>query len=799
MGDLRIAFRGLLRAKGFALACAITLALGIAATTTIFSVVYGVLLRPLPYRDAGRLVVIQAEKDFSTGPRIMNYSPVELEEFTGATSQFSSMALSTIASLAFRGDTGVQPVGTATVSGAFFATLDVPPQIGRLFSDEAEPVVVISDRFWRAAFGADPHVAGQALRLADRENIERTYTIVGVMPAPFQYPRPQTDVWRPLAFVRAMGDDRIRDRNRGGAEFIARMQDGVTLVGARADAARANEILKPQFINSRLDLRSKVTPLPEYISGTIGPALWILMGAVMLVLLVAAINVAGLILARQSSRSREISVRIALGAPRLRLVSHLLGESGLIASSGCAVGVTITAGCVRLLQLIKPAQLPRLDAITVDVPVLIFAATVAALAAIGAALYPALTLTRTDAVLAMRAGSKGALPGSMRVRSMLVVIEIAASIILLVGATLLSRSLFALLRSDLGVNTENVMTAQVDVGLGRVMPGPRQVEIMEGLRQRVAAIPSVRIAGFGSGLPPATEVLRMSFVLSNADGTGTESHIVTSVPVSPQYFSALQIHLLRGRLFSDADTRASPSVGIVNREAALRFFGNNDAVGQTLPFSEGTITIVGVVENVKYTGIGTPTEGVLYLPFTQQPIRFVALVARTSGDPASIANDLRHAIRSFDTGISIGGVQPLTSWVSDSVAQPRFRTWLLSAIAMITTVLAVVGLYGVLAYSASQRTPEIGVRMAIGAQRADIMRLVLADGVKITMAGIAIGLVGSFWLTRLLNSFLYSVSMTDPASFALAGGLLFVVALVATYIPARRAAHVDPIRALRSE
>jgi predicted permease len=799
LADLRVAARGLLRSKGFTAAAALTLALGIAATTTIFSVVYGVLLRPLPYRNASRLVVIQGEKDFSTGPRIMNYSPAELEEFAAATSRFSSMALSTVASLVFRNDAGVRPVATATVSGAFFATLGVAPQLGRLVGDEADPFVVISDRFWRSAFDADPDVLGRPLRLTDRENIERAYTIVGVLPAEFQYPRPQTDVWRPLGFVRAMGDDRIRDRNRGGAEFIARLQEGATLSDARADSARANEVLKPQLINSRVDLRSKVTPLPDYVSGTIGPALWILMGAVMLVLLVAVTNVASLILARQSSRSKEISIRLALGSPRLRLILNLIAESGLIALAGCAIGVMMARAAVRVLQYVRPAQLPRLDSIVVDMPVLGFAAAAAAFAAIAAAVYPAVRATRTDALQAMRAGNAGVVRGSMRVRSALVVVEIAASIILLVGATLLSRSLFEMLRSDLGVNTENVMTAQLDIGLGRPMPGPRQIEIMEALRRRVAAIPSVRIAGFGSGLPPATEVLRMSFVLNSADGTGPQSHIVTSVPVSAEYFAALQIHLLRGRLFNDRDTSASTAVGIVNREAARRFFGSDEAVGQTLPYSAGAITIVGVVDNVKYTGIGTPTDGVLYLPFAQQPIRFVALIARTDGDPALIAHNLTQAIRAYDPDISIGGVQPLTSWVADSVAQPRFRTWLLSAIALITFGLAIVGLYGVIAYSASQRVPEIGVRMAIGAEPADITRLVLAGGVKLAAAGIAIGLTGSFWLTRLLNSFLYNVSATDPLSFVSAAATLLAVALVATYIPARRAARIDPMTALRTE
>lgn len=799
LADFRVAARGLLRSKGFAFAGAITLALGIAATTTIFSVVYGVLLRPLPYPDAGRLVVIQGEKDFSTGPRLMNYSPAELEEFSAAATAFSSITITNTSSLTYQFDSGIEPIGGATVSGRFFETLGTKARIGRAFSDESEPVIVISDRFWRKAFGADPGVLGRSIRVVDRANVERTYTITGVMPPEFQYPRRGTDIWRPLVFVRAMGDDNIRNRNRGGAEFLARLRDGITIDAARADAARANEVLKPQFTNSRVDVRSKVTPLPELVSGAVGPTLWILLGAVTLVLLVACTNVASLILARQSGRAREISMRMALGAPRSRLIAYMLTESGIIAIAGASIGVAMSFGLVRLLQYLAPAQLPRLDAVAIDGPVLLFAMAAASLAAILAGFGPAVMATRTDAVLAMRSGSKGTVSGSRRVRSALVVIEIAASIVLLVGAALLSRSLVAMLRTNLGVNTENVMTAQVDLGLGRAVAGPRQRQMLDDLRQRVAAIPSVRIAGYGSALPPALEVLRMSFVLPNPDNTGTESHIVTTVPASPDYFSALQIPLVSGRMFTTLDSDKAPAVGIVNREAARRFFGRGEAIGRTLPFESGDITIVGVVENVKYTGIGSPTDGVVYRPFAQQPFRLAVLVARTTDDPAHITNQMREAIRSYDPAISIGAVQPLAMWVSDSVAQPRFRTLLLSAIAVITLLLAMVGLYAVIAYSTAQRTSEIGVRVAIGARRADVIRLVLSEGARLAVTGIALGLAGSYWATRLLSSFLYQVTATDPGAFAGAAIALFLVALLATYLPAHRAAQVDPMTALRAE
>jgi putative ABC transport system permease protein len=343
------------------------------------------------------------------------------------------------------------------------------------------------------------------------------------------------------------------------------------------------------------------------------------------------------------------------------------------------------------------------------------------------------------------------------------------------------------------------MVAQVDLGLGRVVPGARQVEMMDALRQRVALIPSVRIAAYGSALPPETEVLRMSFTVKDAETGAAVEHIMTAVPASPEYFAALQIRLARGRLFTSADTAASPGVGILNREAARRLFGEADPLGRILPHSEGDITIVGVVDNVKYTGIGTPTESVLYRPFSQQPIRFGAVLAKTAGDPALITNALREAIRSYDPGISVGGVQPLTTWVSDAAAEPRFRTMLSSSIAVLAMILAIVGLYALIAYSATQRTPEIGVRIAVGARGADIVKLLLFEGVRVALIGITIGLAGSLWLMRLLNAFLYGVTATDPVAFAGMAATVLTLALVASYIPARRAARIDPTRALRTE
>ena len=802
LADLRVAARGLTRSKGFAFAGAITLALGIAATTTIFSVVYGVLLRPLPYRDADRLVVIQGEKDFSTGPRLMNYSGPELEEFAAAAHAFSPLAMTASSSFTNRTEDGLELMTGATVSEDFFSVLDTPPLVGRTPTGEAVPEIVISERLWRRVYGAAPDVLGKTVTVADMSNVPQTYTIVGVMPREFQYPYARTDLWRPLAFVRTLGRSSITNRNGGGFLFVARLRNGVSAVDAQRSAAMANDVLKPHFGGGRVDMRSKVVPFKEFITGNIGPSLWILLGTVALVLLVACTNVANLILARQSSRSREIAMRMALGAPRGRLIGYALVESAIVTSIGTAIGIVMALAAIRMLQWIQPAQLPRLDAVTTDLPVLAFTIAVAALVALGSGLAPAILTTRTDAVLAFRAGSRGAGANQTRwFRSLLVVVEIAVSLVLFVGAALLGRTLLALVETDLGVDTERVMTAQLDLGLGRSLSAERQAAMADALLQRVAAIPTVQAAGFGSGVPPNGEFQRASFVLANATDTGTVSHIVTMVPASPGYFTTLQIRLVRGRLFDDGDSaeKAQQLSVIVSREAAKRFFGTDDPIGRTLPMGQDHMTVVGVVEDVRYSGVANKAEPVMYRPFSQSPFRIVVLFARTTGDPNAIAAELRQVIQTYDRDINISSIQPLTTWLSDALAQPRFRTLLLSSIAGITLILAMVGLYGVIAHATSQRTSEIGVRVAIGAQRADVIRLVLSEGVRLAGAGIVVGLAGSYWATRLLSSFLYQVTTTDPGAFTGATIALFLVALLATYLPARKAARIDPMAALRAE
>jgi putative ABC transport system permease protein len=799
---LRVAARGLMRSKGFALSGAITLALGIAATTTIFSVVYGVLLRPLPYRDADRLVIIQGEKAYSTGPRILNFSGPELEPFESAANAFSSIAFGARTSLALRDDSGTRSAFGSTVSGRFFETLGTNPLLGRTIANESDPVIVISERLWREAFAAAPDVVGRSVRLIDGPAIERTYTIAGVMPKEFQLPDARTDFWRTLAFARSTGDGRVREMAPGGHEIYARIRDGVTFEAARIDAAAAVErALRPHFTPHRTDIYAKTTRLNEYVRGAMGPVLWVLMGAVSLVLLLACANVANLILARQASRTKEISLRLALGAPRGRLIGFLLCEAAMLAAAGAIVGSAIAVGAIRVLQWLQPAQFTRLDAVAVDLPVLIFATLAAAVATLLAALSPAIVTTRTDAVLALRAGNHGGVaPGIVRwLRSALVIGQIAVSIVLVISASLLARSLAALVNTDLGVNTDKVLAINLDMPSrpGHAVDDARRRQIATDLEARLSALPTVSAVGIGSGVPPSGEYMRVSFTMPEGQAAG--SHMVTMVPASPGYFNALQIRLVAGRLFDERDNAVAAPVVIVNREAARRFFGGSNPIGRTLPLMQKEMTIVGVVENVKYTGIAAGPQSTLYQPYAQQPMSISVLFARTTGDPDQIVTDIRRMITTYDSGIGVPRVWSLDAWIADATSQPRVRTILLGSIAIVALCLAMIGLYGVISYSTAQRTAEIALRMAVGARQSDVIRMVLAEGSGLAVIGVTMGLLIASGTTRLVGSFLYGVSAIDTATFFVVAVVLMIIAMAATYLPARRAARIDPMAALRAE
>jgi putative ABC transport system permease protein len=807
-GDVRFAVRNLRRAPGFALTAILTLGLGIGATTTIFSVVYGVLLRPLPYPDYRSLVAIQAEVEFPSGIRTMNFSGPEIETVASGIRSLSNIGAVGYFYPALRTADGIEALNAAMVSKTTFATLGRQMLMGRAVAGEADPDVVISHRLWQRVYAGDMNVLGKGITLTDREGRSpRTYTIVGVAPPDFQYSETRTDLWRTIEFAQAINEGMVNNRNNGAFFFIGRLKAGAT---PRVVAAETNAIIdsfRSTLNETRRGSRAKVERLADQVAGTIGPALQVLFGAVGLVLLIACANVANLMLARQSSRARETAVRIAMGAPRGRLIRQLLSETLIVAMSGAALGTAMAWGGVATLQYLKPSLVPGLDAIHVDGPIFAFALLAAVVTTVVAGLVPALVTTRSDVALVMRGNSRTD-AGSVtarRLRSALVVSEIAVSIVLLVGATLLARSLAELIGADIGVRREHVLAAHLDTTVGRQVSNARQIEIAGTLTARLGAMPGVESVGFGTGLPPAGEFMRFSFELNNAANPGGVSHMVTVVPANAGYFSTLQIPLLRGRLFTDADNANGARVLVVNREAARRFFGDADPIGQTLPMglteeeARRGAMIVGVVDNVKFTGIAKPDEATVFRPWAQNPFRMVFLVARTSGDPATMANNVHQLVREYDKDINILKLQSLDTWVSDSVALPRFRALLLSSIAIIALMLAVIGLYGVIAYSVTQRTTELGIRIALGARAVHVNQLVVSEGLRLALIGAAFGLAGAFALRQTLAGFLYAVKPADLVSFAGAAGLLIVIAVAACYVPSRRASRVDPVVALRAE
>lgn len=801
--ELRHAARSLRKSPAFAAAAILTFALGIGANAAIFSVVYGVLLRPLPYKNPETLVFIQTRDRVTGRVAPSGFSGPDLQDWTERTNAFQSLALCSRDIFALETQHGFETVGGAHVSEQFFGMLGAPMALGRPLTDASAPEIVISDRLWRQGFGRDPGVVGQQVRLNSRP-----FTIVGVARADFELP---TDAQRGLGAPPAEAPGlwapmeltpQADDRGMRYYQFIARLQNGVTLAQARSDAGAAAHSIAADYATEGQGSEPVVTPIPDELTGAVRPVLFLFVGAVGLVLLVACANVANLLLARQSSRSREIAIRVSLGASWHRLTIQLLAEAALLALAGGVIGALVAKGAVTGLRALEPAGLPRLDAIRIDLPVLAFAVGVSTVAALLSAAIPLFQLLKRDGEVTLRPGGTTHPVGqaTRRLRTALVVSELALSLTLLVGAVLLGRSFVNLLRTDVGATIDHVVTVEFNLAMGRTLPAVRQIQLTEQIIERVAALPEVRAVGAANGLPPNRT--RMSFEFDTADaGSRPRFRRLNLVNPTPGYFSALGIPLQRGRAFSSADGPTSPRVVIVSAGLARDLFGTVDAVGRSLPIGpkRAPVPIVGVVGDVKYGGLDADARETLYMPFTQYPFRNMTLVARTSGDPRLIAANVERAIHTVDREITRGPARALDEVVSEAVAQPRFRTALLSAVAGLALLLAAIGVYGVVAYGVSQRTVEIGVRMALGATDSRVIGMVLREALALALAGAAIGTAGAFALTRTLTGFLFGVTPMDGLSVAVAVASLMAITFLASYVPARRATKVDPIVALRCE
>ena len=799
--DLRLAARTLAKSPGFTAAAMLTLALGIGANTALFSIVYGVLQRPLPYLDPASLVLVGAQREFAGARRPSNFSAFEIGDWRQRSRTFAALAGYSSSTLALEGPEGVEPLEGAFVSEDFFSTIGQAPAAGRLLGpgDDLSPVAVISHRLARRLSDSAPAV-GRTLALSGH-----AYTVVGVVAPDFRLPDDRTDVWTPIGLAR-QGDlaPWLKMERGGGVNFVARLRPGTTVVEARADLEDLGHRLaleRPEVGRGRVPT---VTPVAERVAGAARPALQMLFGAVGLVLLVAAANVANLLLARHASRERDIAVRLALGASRARLIAHAMAESAILGVGGCLGGLLLAVGIVRAVVWLEPAQLPRLDAIHVDGPVLAFAIAIAAAATLAASLGPAIRSSRQQVALALGASAKVA--GSARagrLRSALVVAELAASVVLLVGSGVLARSFVRLLHTEIGARTDRVIVARLNFSLGRRLTESQERALGPALVDRVKRIPGVRFAALGAALPPNGRMAEVTLKdLPTARGVVPE-YAVNAAPATADFFPTLGIPLLKGRTFDEADDADHPRVAIVSADAARDLFGD-DPLGRTLtlPTRQGpnvTATVVGVVGNVKYKGLANPPVPTLYVPFAQQPWPTAFLVARTVGEPSAVAAELRRAIGEVDRGSGVVSIETLDDIRSQEAAPPAFRAAVLGAIAGLAVALAAVGLSGVVGYAVSRRTAEIGVRVALGADRRDVLFMVLGEGLRLGVVGGALGLAAAFALTRFLSGFVFGVTATDPLSFVSAAAFLVMLVLLASYLPARRASRIDPTVALRAE
>lgn len=807
--DLRYGVRMLLKHKSFAALAVLTLALGIGANTAIFSVVHTVLLKPLPFAEQDRLVALW-KRDLSSNQPFVELSYAEVRDWGQQANNLSGVSVmpATVYGYGYvltgRGE-AVQ-LESAKVSGNFFSVLGAQSAVGRVLTESDDVLngpktVVISDRLWRERFSADPNLVGQSITLS-----EANYTVIGVMPAKFEFPK-GVDLWLPFKTV-----VEARMTERYGATFltaVGRLKPGVTLAQAEAElntvVARIAAAHPETEANGH---RIVITPLATHLFGDARPALWLLLAATAMLLLIATANIANLSLARATARRREFAVRAALGAGRFRLLRQLLTESFLLAIAGGIGGVALSYWFVKLLVRVAPADIPRIEDVSLNLTVMLFSLVVTLLTALLCGLVPALTASRLNLNQALNEGGTkmaGERTGQ-RTRSALVIAEVAVTVILLVGATLILRSFVNLNRLDLGFDPSHTLTMQLRLQGTKYggKPEARRAFFKE-LIERLEAKPGIEAASAVLIRPMEGEVgWDTPFTLEGqSDEDAKKNRVPNFEAISPHYFRTIKLPLKAGREFTDFDTETSQPVAIISQAMAKTVFGAGvDPLGKKLKqnFRDAPWrTIVGVVGDTRYRAL-QDTRFDLYIPFAQWPNAFVNHFAvRTKVEPNTMLATIRNEVAALDSTQAISRVATLEEMVATHLAQPRFSAVLLNCLSGLALLLAAVGIYGVLSVSVAQRTGEFGVRLALGAQTSDLLKLVVGQGLRLVAIGLAIGLLLSFALTRLIASLLFGVSATDPFTFFGIALALIMTSLLACWLPARRATKVDPLQALRHE
>jgi len=797
--DLRYGVRSLRKNPAFTAIAVITLALGIGANTAIFSVVNGVLLRPLPFPEPDRLVMVhgislQASQDQSP------LCEADFLEWKSQNQVFESLAAFSSNRFNYTGGESPEQIEGAWVTADFFSTIGIQPALGRGFlpgedMPGAPQTVVVSDKFWRLHLGSNPNVIDQQITLN-----ARAFTIIGVMQPGFLFPERDTELW---------AAERLAPTRRGPFYMwgVGRLGPGATLDRAKSEVDLIARRVQDQINSPTRDWTWTSVSLAERIVGKIRPALLVLLAAVFFVLLIACANIANLLLARATAREKEMSVRIALGASRARLLRQLLTESLLLAAIGATAGLPLAIWGVRLLVALSPADFPRLQEISIDGRVLGVTVLVAMACGLIFGLAPALQSSRLNLNESLKEGGRSADgSGRRRMRSALVVTEIAFSLMLLVGAGLMVKSFMKLQSVSPGFKSDHILTMHLTLPRARYDSKEKINSYNQQLIERVTAVRGVESAGLSISLPPDHLEVSDSFSIEGKERPpGSTEPFVPIVMTSPEYFTALGVQLLRGRGFDANDKQSSTPVVIITQTLAERYFPDESPIGKRLKIGGAErprnpwMEIVGVVGDVKYSGLDAQPEPAYYLPLAQNVWGASYLVVRASLNPTSLVPALREQIWELDKDIPIANLATMDQLLSESVAVPRFRTLLLGIFAALALVLASAGTYGVISYSVTQRTHEIGIRMALGARARDVSKLVIRQGMILALIGVAIGLAASLALTRLMESLLFEVSTTDSATFAGVAALLSVVSVLACWIPARRASRVDPMAALRCE
>ena len=802
--DLRYGIRTLAKNPGFTVVVVLTLALGIGANTAIFSVVDAVLLRALPYPQADRLFTVYQtlpqDPAQNAGVSYPNYL-----DWTQQNQVFDSIAAVRGNVLALSGQGEPTYIQTGSVTSNYFDVMRVKPLLGRTLQSsddalDANPVVVMSESLWRARFDANPAIVGSAITL-DQHPI----TVVGIVPAYFHpsVPDAAAQLWVPLRQDGVFSDMRAR---RGGhyLSALGRLKLGVTAAQAQSEVAALEQRLAEQYPNENKGWGIHIVSLQADMAGNVRTGLLVLLGAVGFVFLIACANVASLQLARAASRRKEIAIRVALGAGRQRLLRQFLTESVLLSVIGGAVGLLLAYEALQGLIAWLPADLPRISEIHVDARVLAFGLALSVLSGVIFGLAPAWHGTESRLAEALE-GARGAGEerSSHRARNAFVVAETALAIVLLIGSGLLIRSFARLQQVNVGFNPARLLIAQISLPRAQYAKPEQWISFYKQTLERMNALPGAQEAAVAVPLPLSDSYINLAFdIEGRPPRSKSDSPTADFVAISPNYFHVMQVPLLRGREFSAADSESGAKVCAISVSLAQQLFPNENALGQRILIGYPASTareIVGIVGDVKDSDLAARESAQIYVPFVQNPFWAADIAVRSHGNPSALGGVLRAQIREIDSALPVAEVRPMAEVIGSSVAQPRFRTALLSLFGAAALLLAAIGIYGVLAYTVAQQTREIGIRMALGANPGRVMRLVLARVLRLAGAGTVIGVLAALMLTQLLNSLLFDVSATDPLTFAAVAGLLLGVALLACYVPARRATHVDPMVALRYE